>query len=76
MDIICGDEVPTKGTNAKSINSNMNFILWFMGTKERFNKSFPNDGMYTKKQIITSGAAPNHLLMKTLLKKTINLKLC
>ncbi|WP_264565255.1 hypothetical protein [Flavobacterium sp. N3904] len=57
-------------------NSNVHFILWFMGTKEDPNKTISSDGMYTKKQIIISGTVPNHLLIKTLLKKTINIKFC
>jgi hypothetical protein len=32
--------------------------------------------MYTKNQVISTGTVPNHLLMKTLLKKTINSKFC
>lgn len=35
-----------------------------------------NEGMYTKKQFISTATAPNHLLMKTLLKKTVYSKYC
>jgi hypothetical protein len=72
---IVTDELPVK-TSSASLNSNTNFILWFMGTKVGPNKKLSNDGMYTKNQIISTGTVPNHLLMKTLLKKTINLKFC
>jgi hypothetical protein len=58
------------------LNSNEKFILWFMGTKANPNDKLSNEGGYTKKQIISSGTVPNHLLMKTLLKKTINSKFC
>ncbi|OOG76880.1 hypothetical protein B0E44_03620 [Flavobacterium sp. A45] len=58
------------------LNSNMNFILWFMGTKEDINSTKSNDSFYSKKSILTSGREPNHLLMKTLLKKAINNKSC
>jgi len=66
----------TNTTTTTTENSNVNFILWFMGTKEAPNKAISNDAMYTKKQIISSGTVPNHLLMKTLLKKTVNIKFC
>jgi len=54
----------------------MNFILWFMGTKEDINSTMPVDSFYSKKSILTSGREPNHLLVKTLLKKAINTKSC
>ena len=57
-------------------NSNMNFILWFMGTKEDVNATISSDSFYSKKSILTSGREPNHLLMKTLLKRAINIKNC
>ncbi len=58
------------------LNSNMNFILWFMGTKEDVSTTISIDSYYSKKSILTSGREPNHLLMKTLLKKAINIKSC
>ena len=66
-------ENPAK-VSGSVINSNVNFILWFMGTKVGPNKT--NQGIYTKNQVISTGTAPNHLLMKTLLKKTVNSKFC
>jgi hypothetical protein len=68
------DESPVKVSSSVNLNSNTNFILWFMGTKVGPSKT--KGGMYTKNQIISTGTAPNHLLMKTLLKKTVNLKFC
>lgn len=68
------DETTVK-VSSENLNSNMNFILWFMGTKEGSNKIMSQDGN-TKKFILTSGTQPNHLLIKTLLKKTVNLKFC
>ena len=59
-----------------AVNSNVNFILWFMGTKEDIGKTYSNDGMYSKKSFLTSGREPNHLLVKTLLKKALNIKSC
>jgi hypothetical protein len=70
------DESPVKVSSSVNLNSNTNFILWFMGTKVGPNKTMSNEGMYTKNQIISTGTVPNHLLMKTLLKKTINSKFC
>lgn len=70
------DELPVKASSTVNLNSNSNFILWFMGTKVGPAKTISNEGMYTKNQIISTGTVPNHLLMKTLLKKTINLKFC
>jgi len=70
------DEVPVKGVITTTSNSNASFIIWFMGTKENPNKVISSDEMCTKKGIISSGAEPNHLLMRTLLKKTVNIKFC
>lgn len=67
--------IPVRVTNS-SVTSNMNFILWFMGTKEDVNSTMSSDSFYSKKSILTSGREPNHLLMKTLLKKAINNKSC
>lgn len=69
-------ESPSKVSNSVMINSNVNFILWFMGTKEDMGKSFSDDGMYTKKSFMTSGREPNRLMVKTLLKKALNIKSC
>jgi hypothetical protein len=70
-------DVPVKTISASTINSNVSFILWFMGTKENPNKNITSpDRMCTKKGIISSGAEPNHLLIRTLLKKTVNSKFC
>nr|WP_315201033.1 hypothetical protein [uncultured Flavobacterium sp.] len=68
-------ESPVKVSNS-AVNSNVNFILWFMGTKEDIGKTYSNDNMYSKKSFLTSGREPNHLLVKTLLKKALNIKSC
>jgi hypothetical protein len=62
--------------STSELNSNMNFILWFMGTKEDVNSTKSGGSFYSKKSVITSGREPNHLLMKTLLKKAINAQSC
>jgi hypothetical protein len=69
------DTTPVR-VSTSELNSNMNFILWFMGTKEDVNGTIPNDSSYSKKSVLTSGREPNHLLIKTLLKKAINIKSC
>jgi hypothetical protein len=69
-------ESPAKVSNSVIMNSNVNFILWFMGTKEDFGKTFSNDDMYSKKSFLTSGREPNRLMVKTLLKKALNIKSC
>lgn len=68
------DETTVK-ESTQNLNSNVGFILWFMGTKEDPNKTMSQDSN-TKKFILTSGTEPNRLLIKTLLKKTVNLKFC
>ena len=55
-----------------STNSNMNFVLWFMGTKQDPNVKIVPAGANTKKDFITSGTAPNRLLIKAFLKKAVN----
>lgn len=68
-------ESPAKVSNS-AVNSNVNFILWFMGTKEDMGKTFSNDDVYSKKSFLTSGREPNRLMVKTLLKKALNIKSC
>nr|WP_315250801.1 hypothetical protein [uncultured Flavobacterium sp.] len=68
-------ESPAKVSNS-DVNSNVNFILWFMGTKEDMGKTFSNDDVYSKKSFLTSGREPNRLMVKTLLKKALNIKSC
>jgi ribosomal protein L21 len=57
-----------------SSRSNTNFILWFMGSKQDPNRVISSEGINTKKDIMTSGLAPNRLLLKAFLKKTVNLE--
>lgn len=53
-------------------NSNMNFVLWFMGSKQDPKGVISAEGNNTKKKIMTSGIAPNRLLIKAFLKKAVN----
>lgn len=55
-----------------STNANMNFVLWFMGTKQDPNVKIVPAATNTKKEFITSGTAPNRLLIKAFLKKAVN----
>nr|WP_288834103.1 hypothetical protein [uncultured Flavobacterium sp.] len=52
--------------------SNMEFALWFMGTKQDPNSTLSTEECNAKKSIITSGMAPNRLLIKAFLKKVVN----
>jgi hypothetical protein len=42
----------SKQENVK--NSNIEFVLWFMGSKQNPNSTISTEGINTKKQIITS----------------------
>lgn len=62
-----------ENVSISSSSNNMNFVLWFMGSKLDPNSTISSEGTNTKKQIITSGVAPNRLLIKSFLKKAVNL---
>jgi hypothetical protein len=70
------DDSPLVRVSKTGLDSNFNFILWFMGTKENVNGGISKEIFYSKKNILESGREPNHLLIKTLLKKAINNKTC
>jgi hypothetical protein len=63
-----------KQESASTTTSSMNFVLWFMGSKQDPNRTISTEGINTKKEIMTSGMAPNRLLIKAFLKKAINLE--
>ena len=82
---IFGQTVAQKNTNsntaiesnlvekeATSNTSNMNFVIWFMGSKQNPSTTIIPAGENTRKQFITSGLAPNRLLIKAFLKKAVN----
>ena len=65
----------TKKENVSVVSSqsnSMNFVLWFMGTKQGVNGSTTIENTNTKIQAITSGSAPNRLLIKAFLKKAVD----
>ncbi len=66
------ETIAVKQDEASSSNSNMNFVLWFMGSKQDPNAKIVPTGNTTKKQFMTSGTAPNRLLIKAFLKKAVN----
>ncbi|MDD5150625.1 MAG: hypothetical protein PHC28_09100 [Flavobacterium sp.] len=57
---------------ATTTSSNMNFVLWFMGSKQDPNVKIAPAGENTRRQFISSGLAPNRLLIKAFLKKAVN----
>jgi hypothetical protein len=64
-------EVPaTVASTTTTVESNdsMNMVSWFMGTKQNTNENTTKESN-SKKQMMTSGIAPNRLLIKTFLKK-------
>lgn len=65
-------EINTAKQQATTANSNMNFVLWFMGSKQTPNATTLPIGTTAKRQFMTSGTAPNRLLIKAFLKKAIN----
>ncbi len=65
-------EISAMRQEATSNASNMNFVLWFMGSKQDPNAKALPAGVNTKKQFMTSGTAPNRLLIKAFLKKAVN----
>ena len=54
-----------------SANETMSFVSWFMGTKQTTNGNQATE-QSSKKQMMTSGIAPNRLLIKAFLKKASN----
>jgi hypothetical protein len=57
-------------------DSNVDFMNWFMGTKQtqflKDNSQGSNSAISRKKQIISSGITPNKVLYRTLVKKIIS----
>ena len=63
-------EVPVSVATTTTVESNasMNMVSWFMGTKQTTNENITKENT-SKKQMMTSGIAPNRLLIKAFLKK-------
>jgi len=60
--------VATTTTVTESNTATLNMVSWFMGTKQNTNEATTKETS-TKKQMMTSGIAPNRLLIKAFLKK-------
>ena len=65
-------EMSTMKQEGTSNTSNINFVLWFMGSKQSPNANAVPAGTTEKKQFLTSGSAPNRLLIRAFLKKAVN----
>jgi len=65
-------EMSSMKQEATSSSSNLNFVMWFMGSKQSPNSTIVPAGTTAKKQFMTSGTAPNRLLIKAFLKKAVN----
>src|SRR4051812_37161303 len=67
---VATDDTVAASQNATTTNATMNFVSWFMGTKQTPNQ---NSGVeVNKKEMINAGIAPNRLLIKAFLKKASN----
>ena len=53
-------------------SNSLNFALWFMGTKQGPKDAIFKESTNPKIQVITSGSAPNRLLIKAFLKKAVD----
>lgn len=54
-------------------STNMNFLPWFMGSKQDPNVKISPEN--TRRQFISSGLAPNRLLINAFLKKALNFEM-
>ena len=71
--MVAADDTVATITNATTTNDTMNFVSWFMGTKQTTNANSATDvSGNRKKQMINAGIAPNRLLIKAFLKKATN----
>jgi len=67
------NELGTIKEEKSAVNSNTNFVIWFMGSKQTPNTSSTiAREINSKRQIITTGIAPNRLLIRAFLKKVVN----
>jgi hypothetical protein len=74
--LVIGDDnnvTATTSTREVNLETNFNFVSWFMGTKQSVKENTSKETTSTKKLLINSGVAPNRILMKTFLKKAQNL---
>ena len=73
LTVASSDEVVATAQTTTTTNTTMNFVSWFMGTKQTpSNNQSGEFSTNSKKQMIQSGIAPNRLLIKAFLKKATN----
>jgi len=70
-------EVIKVSVNQVALNSDVEFMSWFMSSKQSQSVKDSSEGTSTtnvsrKKQIISSGVVPNKVLFRTLVKKVIS----
>ena len=65
-------EIVSDAKEESTSSSSMDFVLWFMGSKQDPNSTISTEGANTKKKIMTTGLAPNRILIKAFLKKAVN----
>ena len=71
--VVASDDTVAAAQSNMTTNTSMNFVSWFMGTKQTPNANQSGDATVSqKKQMINSGIAPNRLLIKAFLKKASN----
>ena len=71
--VASSDEVVATAQTTTTTNTTMNFVSWFMGTKQTPSSNQSSEfSTNSKKQMIQSGIAPNRLLIKAFLKKATN----
>ena len=66
------DDTSVAASATTTANDTMNFVSWFMGTKQTTHANSTEDTLGSKKQMINAGVAPNRLLIKAFLKKASN----
>lgn len=66
--VIVSDDTNLLSKSEAAVETNFNFVSWFMGSKQSVKESISKDSS-TKKLLINSRVAPNRILMKTFLKK-------
>jgi len=67
---LASDDTVATSQNTAATNTTMNFVSWFMGTKQTLNAA-PSIEV-NKKAMINSGIAPSRLLIKAFLKRASN----
>ena len=70
--ILSSTEIISSKQEVSSENSSGNFIIWFMSTIQNPNTKITPAGENTRRQLMSSGSAPNRLLIRTFLKKAVN----